>query len=76
MLTNTIAYVSESTQRSGMGLVKTLKSMRAAWKVGHLAAMQPKEKKLPGYMSDEYIAEVRRIAEAKGLDIPANPTDW
>lgn len=75
MITSFIASVSETTQRSGMGLVSSLKAGHAAWTVGKLAAKQPKAPK-PAGLTDAHIAEVRRIAEERGLDIPANPSDW
>lgn len=75
MITSFIASVSESTTRGGMGVVETLKKGAAAWKVGTIAAKQPKATK-PSGMSDEYIARVRAIAEERGLDIDEDPTNW
>lgn len=75
MITSLVMRLSESSQRSGVGLVKSLKSYKAAWKVGKLAAKEPKTK-VPAYMDEDYIAEVRAIAKDRGLDIPKDPTDW
>ena len=75
MITSMIASVSEFTMRSGMGVVETVKKGSAAWKVGKLAAMQPKADKPTG-MSEDYIARVRAIAEERGLDIDDNPSKW
>ena len=75
MITSLTAKVSESATRGGMSVVETLKELGAAWKVGTIAAKQPKATK-PSGMSDEYIARVRAIAEERGLDIDEDPTNW
>ena len=76
MLTTMIERLSETTQRSGMGLVASLKTGRIAWAVGKVKAKQPKTKKLPYYMTDEYIADVRAYADDHDITLPADPTDW
>ena len=76
MITSLLQRASATTQRSGVGLVSFLKECRVAIKVGKHQGMQPKVKKLPYYMDEEYIAEVRAYADDHDITMPADPTDW